>query len=553
MKEYKLDVSDLSISYGNKKALSSVNFTLGRGEVLGIIGQSGSGKSTLAHSIIRLLPKNTILSGKITIDSLSIGDLDELQLEREVRGKRCGIIFQSPAACFNPSMKLIHHFREALEKRTKDKEEINAIIADSLKKVNLDSQILDQYVHSISGGMAQRAMIALNILHSPSFLIADEPTTALDTINEANIIRLLKELSVRDKLGILLISHNIELIKAVSKRIIVLYKGDVMEVNESDKLGVHPYTKHLLEMNQLLKGGKARVPAHTHSSKSEKTGCKYTDQCIYEIEKCSEKKPELVDNTRCIIPDSLRVTKESKLLKNNRREYDSSDKEKLLEIDIKAVTLSGKRILRGINFTLHKGEIIAVVGVSGSGKTTLINTILSLNKYDGSIRYFGRGPIPTIFQDPNKALNPRLSVVKSLKEAMILRGSVDTELLNKILQKLSLPDIDALSGLYPRNLSGGEKQRILIAKALSVNADLIVADEPTSMLDPTTKVDFIKTLKNTNVIEQTSYIYITHDMQIALSLSDKILVIDGGRAVEFFKTTEKPESEYAKELMANIL
>lgn len=543
MKDKILSVDNLRVKYGDKTALNGLSFELNAGEVLCVIGESGSGKSTFAHSVIRVMPDTATLTGRIMLNSHSILEIDEKILESKIRGRMCGIIFQSPSARFNPIMSIEEHFNEMSVEHVGKKPE-HSTITTLLKEVGLTDQILKHYPSTISGGMAQRVMIALNLMFSPSLLIADEPTTALDTINEANIINLLKKIAVEKKIGIVLITHNIDVVKRIADRIAVLYKGDLMELSTMDDLGRHPYTQHLLKMNNILSHGEALVVKH----KEKSIGCKYYGSCIYGIRECKKEIP-LVDDVRCIRynenPNITRNIKRIKIEKTERRQ----NTDRLLEVNLKTVLINRRKILDNIEFDLMKGESVAIVGESGSGKTTLANTILGLNKYSGKITYTGTGRIAAIFQDPNKALNPNMKILDSLKEPMYLKKTLDIEKLRSILKELSLPNDDNFLKLYPKNLSGGEKQRILIGRALSIDTELIVADEATSMLDATTKTELVALLKHINISRKIAYLYITHDLKIALNLCQRIIVIKDGKIVEIFSSIDNVQAEYTNRLM----
>lgn len=504
------------------QAVKNVNFELFKGETLALVGESGSGKSVTALSILKLLPypKASHPSGKILYDKQDLLSLSNENL-RKIRGKRISIIFQEPMTSLNPLHTIEKQISEALElHRGLNKKDSTRRCLELLEHVGIPkaAQRLKAYPHELSGGQRQRVMIAMALASEPDLLIADEPTTALDVTVQMQILELLKSLQQKLQLSILLITHDLGLVKSFSQRIAVMQQGQVVEIGETQQIfnqPQHPYTQLLL---------------NTHLPPKIKTNIKQGEPLI-----------------------SARDIKVWFPLKKGlvNRVYDH----------VKAVN--------NINFTLFKGETLGIVGESGSGKTTLGLALAKLLPFQGQIRYREqrldglnqkqfrpfRKKIQLVFQDPYGSLSPRLSVAEIIDEGLkIHTRHPEKKRLELIIQSLQDVGMDATClNRYPHEFSGGQRQRIAIARALVLNPEIIIFDEPTSALDRSVQVQVVKLLQSLQEKFQLTYLVISHDLSVIKALCHQIIVMKEGEVLEQNNAEElfkNPQHPYTQALLA---
>lgn len=518
-----LKIENLSINFGDIKAVKSASLDIKKGEIVALVGESGSGKSVTALSILGLYDFNAVSfdkKSKISFKGKNLLEAKESSIQ-SIRGKEIAMIFQEPMTSLNPLHMIEKQITEALLLHKKllpyvAKKQVLAL----LEMVGLSNAAsrLGAYPHQLSGGQRQRVMIAMALANEPELLIADEPTTALDVTTQAQIISLLKKLQKKKSLGVLLITHNLPLVRKCADRVFVMKEGKIIEHGNTKTIfekPKKPYTKMLI--NSTPKGLPSPLP-----KKSE----------------------------RLISAENINVNFPI-------RTNSLFQKKKFL----KAVD--------AVSFSISKGQTVGIVGESGSGKTTLAMSVLSLQKFDGEILFKDkdlteckkkelknlRQKIQVIFQDPYGSLNPRLTVGKIIEEgAKTHRLFTDADQrktqTETLLKSVGL-EVE-MYNRYPHQLSGGQRQRVALARALILNPELLVLDEPTSALDVSTQIQLLKLLKKRQKEDKLGYLLISHDMKVIKSLSHYIIVMKDGKIVEqgeaktLFKS---PKNDYTKTLL----
>ncbi|MEH6472727.1 MAG: ABC transporter ATP-binding protein [Halopseudomonas sp.] len=518
-----IQVTDLSVSFNQQgqitEAVKQISFEIPAGQTLALVGESGSGKSVSALSILRLLPQAEPPSGQILYQGRDLLQADEAEM-RQLRGDRIGVIFQEPMTSLNPLHTIDKQIGETLllhkGMNSKQARERTLELLD-LVGIRDPEQRLKSYPHELSGGQRQRVMIAMALANEPELLIADEPTTALDVTIALQILELLRELQQKLGMAILLISHDLNIVRRYADHVCVMHQGRIVESNNCAALFANPqadYTKMLLD--------------------AEPSG------------------------------QPLALTDQAKpLLSTNQLKVWFPIKQGLLHRVVDHV-----KAVDGVNITLRQGETLGVVGESGSGKTTLGLAILRLIGSQGEIRFEGqsiqhlnqkqikplRRELQVVFQDPYGSLSPRMTVAEIITEGMVIHGIGDSQnrqqLVIDVLCEVGL-DADALHR-YPHEFSGGQRQRIAIARALVLKPKLIILDEPTSALDRTVQSQIIELLRDLQAKHQLSYIFISHDLAVVKALSHQLLVMRAGEVVEqgeAKKLFEQPQDRYTQTLL----
>ena len=517
-----LEIEKLNITFEfNGQIVNAVkdsSFRINKGECLAIVGESGSGKSVTALAIMRLIRSNSQLkiSGSATYKKKNLLNSDEFSLQN-IRGKKISMIFQEPMTSLNPLHTIEKQITECFalnQKSNKSK------CIELLKEVGIENpeQRLSHFPHQLSGGQRQRVMIAMAIANNPDLLIADEPTTALDVTIQKQILDLLNNLRKKYKMSLLLITHDLGIVKKIADRVCVMEKGKIVEQNATSKVfsqPKHSYTKKLI------------------SSKPREK----------EIKK---KNNEII----------LSVKNFSVYYKNTNNFFFKNKND-----DFQAV--------KNLSFEISKGETLGIVGESGSGKSSIAQALIKLIDSEGNFFFkkknisnlnekefrFYRKNIQIIFQDPFASLSPRLTIQDIVSEGLEVHYKEKSkeemiDLTKKIINDVGL-DSSMLSR-YPHEFSGGQRQRIAIARALILNPELIILDEPTSALDMTVQSQIVDLLLKLQKKNNLTYIFISHDLKIVKALSDKIMVMKSGEIIEFEekrKIFSKPKNEYTKQLL----
>jgi peptide/nickel transport system ATP-binding protein len=559
-----LSIENLTIDFGKApnltRAAEGITFTVNRGEIVAVVGESGSGKSVTALSLLRLLPSNSTHypAGKINFsaDGVNAADLVTLPLEamRKIRGAAISMIFQEPMSSLNPVFTCGNQLIESIrvhQQLSKADARLKAI--ELFNKVQLPDaeNLLNRYPHQISGGQKQRVMIAMAICNNPALLIADEPTTALDVTVQQNILQLLTNLQAQTNMGLLFITHDLGLVRDFAQKIVVMYRGKIVEQNNVAALfqhPQHPYTKALLACRPALHAKGKPLPVVSDFWQ-----------------------PEGVD-----LPAVLPVANSAPLV---------SEKDAvLLKIDQLKIWFPARKNLLGralgftkavddLSFTVNEGEILGIVGESGCGKTTLGRAILQLvPATSGSIFYNGidllkmskkeqqllRKELQIVFQDPYGSLNPRLQIGEAISEAMQVHGIGNStqnrkELVVELLEKVSLKADHYRR--YPFAFSGGQRQRIGIARALALQPRCILFDESVSALDVSVQAQVLNLINDLKKEYGFTALFITHDLAVVRYISDRILVMKAGRLEEIGEANQvfsAPQSAYTRTLLHAI-
>lgn len=549
---------DVTISFLKEKEYHPIvhnsSFDLYENEILGIVGESGSGKSVTSLSIMGLLPKNIskISNGKIIFKDRDITELSEKEY-RTIRGKRISMIFQEPMSSLNPSMRCGQQVAEILEEHTsKTASTIKKEVLTLFEKVKLPNpeELYSKYPHEISGGQKQRVMIAMAIACKPEVLIADEPTTALDVTIQKEIIRLLKELQAANQMSIIFISHDLALVSEIADRVMVMYKGEIVEQGTSHEIFMNPqhtYTKALIASRPRLDERLKKLPSIADFLKGDFKG-----EIVTAADR--EKKHEKLYAQQPILE-----------VKNVEKSYYNS------------VGFLGKtkefKAVNNVSFSIYEGETLGLVGESGCGKSTLGNAILQLDKATaGHIFYKGkditrlsakeelnlRKELQIIFQDPYASLNPRITIGKAIMEPMKVHKLYknDTERKQKVLEILERVGLgEEYFNRYPHEFSGGQRQRIGIARTIALQPKLIVCDESVSALDISVQAQVLNLLNELKENFGFTYIFISHDLAVVKYMSDQVAVMNKGQIVELADADDiykNPEQAYTKTLIDAI-
>ncbi len=552
-----LHINNLSISFGKKnqrtQVVHGISFQVNRNEILGIVGESGSGKSVSCLSIMGLLPKkHSQIEGEILFEGNDL--LQESASDfRNIRGKDIAMIFQEPMSALNPSLKCGKQVSEILRHHLSySSSEAKKETLSLFEKVKLPrpKDIYNSYPHQISGGQMQRVMIAMAIACKPKLLIADEPTTALDVTVQKEIIELLKELQKDTGMSLIFISHDLSLVSQIADRVVVMYKGDIVEqgtVYSVFKLPKAEYTKALLASRPTLGKRLKTLPT------------------IASLKDNSFKPKEITSQQRALKHKKLYTQTPILEVRNLRKQYYGKSQWFGKKHNVKAVD--------DVSFSVFEGETLGLVGESGCGKSTLGKTILQLEKAStGKILYRGksltdlkaheirnlRKEIQLIFQDPYSSLNPRLTIGAALMEPMLVHGvgysKKDRE--KRALELIIRVGLDeSFFGRYPHELSGGQRQRVGIARTIALEPKLVICDESVSALDISVQAQVLNLLNELKEDFGFTYIFISHDLAVVKFMSDQLLVMNEGRIEELGDADEiyaHPNSPYTKKLIEAI-
>jgi peptide/nickel transport system ATP-binding protein len=613
-----LDIQDLKVGLdtdnGVVRALDGLSLTIARGETFALVGESGCGKSMTALALLRLLPENgAVTGGRVMLDGTTdLVELPELAM-RLIRGRRVAMIFQEPSTSLNPVMRVGDQLVEAIEAHTALRgQAARAKAIEWLGRVGIPEpeRRIDEYPFRLSGGQKQRIMIAMALATEPDFLVADEPTTALDVTIQAQILELLKTLQREQGMGMLLITHDLAVVSGMAHRVALMYAGQIIEVADADEFfraPRHPYANALLRAlpDANKRGGSlAAISGTVPPLWQEFNACRFAPRCERAFEICNHRSPELIALTDGARPRSVRcwlhepgiqapaaidgaaaLRSEAPLMRTDA--VAGADLKSLLEVRnlsvgfaIGKALLPGRRpifkAVDGVSFKIGSGETLALVGESGCGKTTTGKAIVQLLRSQAAIEgqalldgkdlfsltgdglIDARRSIQIIFQDPFASLNPRMRVFDVLEEGLLaLRPDLDAKARRKSLEemvdKVGLRQ-DALER-YPHEFSGGQRQRIAIARALAVQPRLIVCDEPTSALDVSVQAQILNLLRQLQAEMGLSFLFITHNIGVVEYIADKVAVMQAGRIVEAGlaeQVLQCPQHEYTKVLLAAV-
>lgn len=559
-----LQINNLNISFEangtTSKALTDINITINKGEIVAIVGESGSGKSVTSLSILQLIPSPPIKYNGGEILLTTNGEtIDILQLSKDeltkIRGNKVAMIFQEPMTSLNPVLTCGNQVMEAiLLHKNCSKEVAKATTIALFEQVQLPNPeaLFNRYPHQISGGQKQRVMIAMAMSCEPDLLICDEPTTALDVTVQKNVLQLLKQLQQQTQMGIIFITHDLGVVAEIADKVVVLYKGNIVEENTVASIftnAQHPYTKALLACRPILHKKGERLPVVSDFlAEKQVSGFKL------QVASNNEQKTQNQEQQTLLSVKNLKV-------------YFPSKKTFLGKV------LDFNKAVDDVSFDVYEGETLGLVGESGCGKSTLGRTLLRLiDATSGSITYKGENLIETtnaklktlrkdmqiIFQDPYSSLNSRLTIGEAIAEPLLVHNIITNakarkERVIELLEKVSL-QADHYNR-YPHEFSGGQRQRIVIARALALQPSFIVCDESVSALDVSVQAQVLNLLNDLKKDFGFTAIFISHDLSVVRYISDRIMVMNKGKIEEIGAAEQvyhHPLSNYTKKLIASI-
>ncbi|SCX16945.1 Glutathione import ATP-binding protein GsiA [Agrobacterium sp. DSM 25558] len=515
---------NFKVEHGTVDAVKGVSFQLYRGETIAIVGESGSGKSVTARTIMGLLSKRAVVSSgaSVSYEGKNILKLPE-RARRAMRGNRLAMIFQEPMSSLNPIYTIGSQIVEAIRVHNRmSRKQAEARALELLKQVHIPDPVarLKQYPHQLSGGQRQRVMIAMALSNDPDVLIADEPTTALDVTVQAQILNLIRELQQARGMAVVLITHDLTIVRKFSDYVYVMQHGEVREHKTTEAIFTnprHPYTKKLLD--------------------SEPQG---------------QAQPMPSGSTMLLEASDVRVSfmlRHGGVFKPQLRE--------LIAVD-------------SLGLTIHRHETLGIVGESGSGKTTFGQSLLRLNEPQGGRILFDNEPIhgksrtemrplrsrmQVVFQDPFSSLNPRMTIGQIIEEGLIVNGlgANKAERLERVCDALSASGMPTnILSRFPHEFSGGQRQRIAIARAIALEPEFILLDEPTSALDLSVQSQIIALLRKLQDERGLSYLFISHDLKVVRALCHRVIVMQNGRIVEEGPVEDvlaNPQTAYTQRLV----
>ncbi|MCY4138249.1 MAG: ABC transporter ATP-binding protein [Rhodobacteraceae bacterium] len=604
--KFLLEVEDLHVHFvtsrGVVRAVEGISYKVESGETVAIVGESGCGKSVSSLAIMGLLPKPTgkVVGGRILFEGRNLLDLTQDEM-REIRGRDIAMIFQEPMTSLNPVLGIGSQIMEPLfihMGNTKEQARDRAIELLDLVGISDPERRLDQYPHQLSGGMRQRIMIAIGLTCNPKLIIADEPTTALDVTIQAQILKLMKDLSERLGIALIIITHNLGIVARYADRVNVMYAARMVEQCSARDLfakPLHPYSAGLLHSVPRLDNPREKrlgtIDGLPPNLLDPPAGCRFAARCKRAKDACKFDQPELVEIeahrfSACIRADEM--ARETPPLSKPAEVDETSTKIKerdqpLLQVNELCTyfgVTSGSNLLRrekfqiravdGLSFDIHRGETVGLVGESGCGKTTVGRTLLGLEKPTaGEVLFDGldisrlkgqeltdhRRSVQAVFQDPYSSLNPRMTVGSIIAEPMhVYRLEPSQEAVREKVRELlvSVGLFDYMADRYPHELSGGQRQRIGIARALAMQPSFIVCDEPVSALDVSIQGQIINLMEELQSELGLTYLFIAHDLAVVRHMSDRVVVMYLGRVMEIAYRDDlygEPLHPYTKALL----
>lgn len=599
-----LEVRDLHVRIGSGPvavaALSGVDLRVERGEVVGLVGESGGGKSMLARAVIGLLPDSSHASGYIGLEGIDVLTMSPVRL-REHRGRGAALCFQNPRSALSPVRTVGRQVTDRLEAHqqlTGNDARAAALALFDQVGIRNPRRRFDSYPHELSGGMCQRVMIALAVGCAPALLLADEPTTGLDVTLTREILGLFRRAADEQGRGVLLISHDLASVSTVCDRVVVLYAGTVVETGATAELlhePAHPYTRALVRSVPELDGVPVRATAGTMPLLHEAPqSCPFAPRCDRAEDDCRSRRPALAEHgagaVACFHPTSGPAIEAAAFVAIGTKgtapvaveahpavgtpELESDPA--ALRVDGVGVVFPGRfgssslRALHDVSFTVAPGESVGIVGESGCGKSTLARVVTGLQAtHAGSVAVEGRDlaglsraerrqlhrRVQMVFQDPQGALSPRRSVLDAVSEPLRMLGLSKPEMRVRAEEAIRQTGLDSsVLGRRPSQLSGGQAQRVGIARALVVDPQLVVLDEPTSALDVTVQAQVLELIKGLAAERTRSFVFISHDLATVRGFCDRVVVLYLGRVVEEGSVEQifaNPLHPYTRALLAS--
>jgi len=580
------------------RAIDGISFNLEEGKTLAIVGESGCGKTQTAFSIIRLIANNGFHpSGEIYFNKRKLSNLTELEMQ-SIRGNDISMIFQEPMTSLNPLYRIGNQLEEPLYQHRKlAKGPARKLAIELLNQVGIPDphKRLDCFPHELSGGMKQRVMIAMALACKPKLLIADEPTTALDTTIQAQVLKLMSDLQKETGMSILLITHDMGIVNQIADDICIMYAGRIAEKGSRDNIlknMAHPYTRHLMNSIPKVKDTGFilnTLPGMVSEATDYGTGCLFTERCSQAMDICKKiDSPQYTIEpnhfTFCHLYNHGKLPQEIAMPGSIKSPERSTENKSILSIKAlrtwfpvrKGVFLRIANYIKAVDnvdLEIQKGSTLALVGESGCGKTTLGESILKLTgETQGEVIFEGldimklnntelkkiRNQMQIVFQDPMGSLSPRMTVEDIVGEGLQVH-SKDMGLIERrkktedVLNEVGLPKSSI--SRYPHEFSGGQRQRIAIARALILEPRFLVLDEPTSALDVCVQAQVLNLFKELQAKRKLTYLFITHNLGVVRYMADKVAIMYLGKIVENGSTNEifqNPKHPYTKSLLESI-
>jgi len=605
-----LEVSDLTVTFGSEagkvRAVRGVSYSINPGETLAIVGESGSGKSVSSLAVMGLLPGNATITGQIRFKGDDLLAMNDKRLSK-LRGSGISMVFQDPLSALTPVYTIGDQIAEAVlihQKVGKAQAERRAVELLDLVGIPNPKLRASSFPHEFSGGMRQRAMIAMAIANDPDLIIADEPTTALDVTIQAQVLEVLKKAKEVTNAATVLITHDLGVVAGFADRVMVMYAGKAVETAGVDKIFYQPrmpYTMGLLgsipRMDVTEKEPLIPIEGTPPSLVGLPAGCPFAPRCPIAVEKCRTAEPGLDPTDRdahfAACHRSLEIAQRNwtaadvfvrpELPPNELIAIDRSEREVVLQLDdlrrefsikkgsVIRRTVGAVRAVDGVSLDIRQGETLGLVGESGCGKTTTIMEIMNLlEPQQGRIVVLGkdtkklsredrrrmRADLSIVFQDPMASLDPRMPIGDILAEPMWVQKHPSAQIAKRTRELLSLVGLrPEHANRYPAEFSGGQRQRVGIARALALDPKLIVLDEPVSALDVSIQAGVINLLDELKVKMGLSYLFVAHDLSVVRHIADRVAVMYLGRVVEIGDTASifnAPSHPYTQALLSAI-
>ncbi len=591
-----LSVDDLHVVYTvrgvDRAVIRGVSFQVAPGEAYGLVGESGCGKPTTAYAALRYLPRNgKITAGRILVGGRDVTAMSSTELQ-EFRAREASMVYQDPAQALNPTLRVGRQVIENFRLLGQSKEQAQASAMEALRKVRIadPTRVMDRYPFQLSGGMVQRVVIAMALACNPKLLVLDEPTTGLDATVEAEVLDLVRVLRQESDAAVLMIAHNLGIIRSLCDRVGVMYAGKIVEEGPSGEVfddPQHPYTVGLLRSLPRHGVNKreralATIPGILPLIGSELPTCVFVDRCPLADDVCRTQVPPEVAvgigrMTRCHHADRIPTLADDTPMPDITMLAPSDARPEVLELSNVSKTFRQRNhavpALVSVELGLAEGETLGIVGESGSGKSTLAKTMLGIESADagGTVTLEGHEVAPSttdrsaddkrkmqmVFQNPDSALNRSWSVRRILMRSVEKLTGIKGDEANRRVETLAahLRLTPRHLDLKPRQLSGGLKQRVAIARAFAGDPGIVVCDEPTSALDVSVQAAILNLLADLQSEQHTSYVFITHDMGVVRYVADRIAVMYLGRIQEVGPTDtifEGPNHPYTEALLSAI-
>ncbi|MEU0567902.1 ABC transporter ATP-binding protein [Nonomuraea sp. NPDC005983] len=590
-----LEVTDLRVSFGDVPAVRGVSYAVRQGEVLGIVGESGSGKSVTSAAVMGLLPPSARVTGSVRLHGRELLGAPERELTA-FRGKTMSMVFQDPLSALTPVYRVGDQIAEAVrvhQKVTKEQAAVKAVALLDLVGIPEPAKRALAFPHEFSGGMRQRAVIAMAIANDPDVIICDEPTTALDVTIQAQVLEVLKKAQQETGAAIILITHDLGVVAGFADRVLVMYAGRPVEVGAVDDVFYRtrmPYTAGLLSSVPRVDRGERQplvpIEGQPPSPAALPPGCPFAPRCPMKVDACDDGEPPLFDvgpghQAACIRWEEVRPRMPAEHVGRAKAPAGAPRRQQVLLVDglVKEFPLMRGTVFRhrigtvhavaGVSFDIGEGETLGLVGESGSGKTTTLMEILELARpQQGRIELFGhdtgrlsgasrmaiRRDLQVVFQDPLASLDPRMTVYDILAEPLRAHGTRRPG--KRIGELLALVGLDpSHAARYPQDFSGGQRQRIGIARALALEPRLVALDEPVSALDVSIQAGVINLLDALKVKLGLSYLFVAHDLAVVRHIADRVAVMYLGRIAEIGQVDavyDTPMHPYTQALLSAI-